>query len=527
MRKAAIYLGLMLYAGIVFYANEAKGIPGLRKHLNQIERLIAEWQITEARQWLQPLLQGAVDNPRVLQLHAEVLFLEGKYQEALIFVHEALQSSQSNVSRLKMLKSLIERTAQTVKGYVEYQSAQGHFRLWAPPGKDEILFPFASQALEQTLQQLQKILKYIPTDSVRVEIYPNPEILAQVSPLTVEEINRSGTIALCKYNRLMIISPRALLRGYAWLDTLAHEYTHLVLGRITRNSLPVWLQEGLAKFFESSWHRNIGKGPPLLPIQEHLLAEALRTGKLITWEQMYPSLAKLPDQRSTTLAFAEAQTAVEFLLEKFKLAKLEQLLKAFHIGKTEGQAFFSVTGITRETFDKEWKEYLKERNLRRHTGLISPELRFGQPLTAEQRIAAVKEVNARRFLRLAEMLRYRKYTRAAILEYQKARTLLGPRDDLVANHLARAYLELSNPTQAISTLLPVLEYYPEVPGPQVSMGIAYLRSGDLTAAERHLKMALSINPFDPEIHCNLATILKGKSAAEAKLHASICHKLGN
>ena len=35
--------------------------------------------------------------------------------------------------------------------------------------------------------------------------------LARVSTLTIKEIETSGTIALCKWNRLMIVSPRALV----------------------------------------------------------------------------------------------------------------------------------------------------------------------------------------------------------------------------------------------------------------------------------------------------------------------------
>ena len=35
-------------------------------------------------------------------------------------------------------------------------------------------------------------------------------------------------VALSKWSRLLALSPRALGRGYAWKDTIAHEYVHLV-----------------------------------------------------------------------------------------------------------------------------------------------------------------------------------------------------------------------------------------------------------------------------------------------------------
>src|SRR5207245_617002 len=83
---------------------------------------------------------------------------------------------------------------------------------------------------------------------------------------------------LCKYNRLMITSPRALLRGYAWLDTLSHEFVHYLVTRKGRNAVPIWLQEGLAKFLETRW-----RGAPGLAVDEMsttLLTTAARDRKL-------------------------------------------------------------------------------------------------------------------------------------------------------------------------------------------------------------------------------------------------------
>jgi cytochrome c-type biogenesis protein CcmH/NrfG len=74
-------------------------------------------------------------------------------------------------------------------------------------------------------------------------------------------------------------------------------------------------------------------------------------------------------------------------------------------------------------------------------------------------------------------------------------------------------------------LLPVLEYYPDLPGPQVTMGIACLRSGEATRAEQHLKVALRLNPFNPEIHCNLVQALKARSTEESKRYATLCARL--
>jgi Flp pilus assembly protein TadD len=497
-----------------------------RRQVQQIERALAASRTEEAAGLLGPLIKAAPDHPRLLSLQAELLFLQGEYRRALEVAREAVRRNRTS-SRARALRNLIAATAEAVKGLVPHRSPGGHFVIHTPRGKDEVLAPFAGRTLEAVREVLRQSLGCASSEPVRVEIYSGPEVLASVSPLSLEEIARSGTIALSKYNRLIIVTPRALLRGYPWLDTLAHEYAHLCITRLSQNNAPIWIHEGLAKYFEAAWRQAVGTAPPLSPAQEHLLAEALRAGQLIRFEQMHPSMAKLPDQRATALAFAEVQTAIEFVAQKAGPQALRRLVTALGAGKAEWQALEAASGLGRREFEAGWRRHLRARNLRRLNGLVPPELQFGKPPTKEQRLAAIKESRARKLLRLAELLRTRRLTRAAIVEYQKARALLGPRDDLSSNHLARAYLEISSPAQAISALLPVIEYYPELPAPQTTMGIAYLKSGDLEAAAQHLRAALRLNPFDPEIHCGLAAALKSKIPDEAALHAELCRKLAD
>ena len=126
-----------------------------------------------------------------------------------------------------------------------------HFIFRFKDGPDEILIHHAKEALEKSYDILGKLLNHYPSQKVIVELYPSREPFSKVSPLTLKDIMTSGTVALCKYNRLMAISPGSLLRGYNWLDTLSHEYVHYLLTQKSGNKVPLWLHEGLAKFFES------------------------------------------------------------------------------------------------------------------------------------------------------------------------------------------------------------------------------------------------------------------------------------
>ena len=57
------------------------------------------------------------------------------------------------------------------------------------------------------------------------------------------------------------------------MDTLSHEYTHYILTKKSRNNLPLWMHEGIAKYFETRWRNNYAY---LTPIMETMLAGGLK-----------------------------------------------------------------------------------------------------------------------------------------------------------------------------------------------------------------------------------------------------------
>ena len=317
-----------------------------------------------------------------------------------------------------------------------------HFVIWHKPGKDDLLAPYALDALEKAMAALGDDLGWRPTEPVRVEIYPEVADLARVSTLTLKEIETSGTIALCKYNRLMIVSPRALVAGYPWLDTLNHEYTHYVVTRISHNTVPIWLHEGIAKFEERRWRGPSGGG--LTPVMEHLLATGLAHKHLITFAEMHPSMAKLPSQEDTALAFAEVYTVVEYLHEQdgwAGAARAHRALRATASRSTRAVAELRASGAPG----------CARKKLRMHPGLLpaETELRFkkggGKPTEAsEDDSARIGEERARKLARLGGMLRARHRLAAAATEYEKAQVIVGAGHPSVANKLARTYLELGD-----------------------------------------------------------------------------------
>ena len=93
----------------------------------------------------------------------------------------------------------------------------------------------------------------------------------------------------------MVVSPRATIFGYPWMDTLAHEYTHLVVSRLAHDAVPVWLQEGLARLEQTRWR----KGPELqLSTVVVSVINSYYSGRHIAISPLSGSWRRAPDEPS-------------------------------------------------------------------------------------------------------------------------------------------------------------------------------------------------------------------------------------
>ena len=96
--------------------------------------------------------------------------------------------------------------------------------------RDRIMMKYLEKVLSKINKSMEKYFGEVAEDVV-LEIYPDRESFIKASLLTEEELERSGTVAISKFNRLMILSPRLLPYGYDWQDTVCHEYIHRIIDR--------------------------------------------------------------------------------------------------------------------------------------------------------------------------------------------------------------------------------------------------------------------------------------------------------
>jgi Flp pilus assembly protein TadD len=491
----------VLILALVLAAAPAAARSGFGDYVKAV-RALEEQRIEEAAGLVAELEREAPGDAEVRALVAHLAFLEGDYDRALAIL-ETLDDPRVR-AEVAELKPLVEKTRAATRGFARKETAS--FVIHYEPGRDEALVDLAGEALEAARARIGEDLGYHPPKKTRVEILPRVSDLAKVSTLSERDIETSGTIALCKYNKLMIVSPRATLFGYPWLDTLVHEYTHFVVSRATHDRVPIWLHEGLAKFQESRWRAAPGE-EGLGRSYEHLLAVALKRGRLITFEQMHPSMALLPSQEAAATAFAEVYTIVAWMQQKLGYDGLRQVLGKIRDGKSERRAIAEVMGMPWDAVELAWKRHLRTLNLKTDPALggRGARIRFDKTEGDDENVGveAVAEEKARKLARIGGLLRARGHLEGAAIEYEKARQS-APEDRFIGAKLARTYLELDQPAKAVEVAAPLAQDDREDAGPQATLGAAYLALGDAAKAAAHLGAAVRVSPFDPSVRCGLA-----------------------
>lgn len=484
------------------------GSDGVATRIGDVERLLDREQIDQARQQTESLYREFPDVAPVQLLAGRLKFYQGDFQGALTLLERAVAAYGSSQPVEPELLSMARGAAELAAQSRAHESQ--HFVLRTPIGKDELLAPYALDALERAQQSLGALFEYRPARKVMVDVLPDAQALARVSPLPAAAIKASGTIALSKYGRLMITSPKALYYGYPWLDTLAHEYIHLLIAEASHNSVPVWLQEGLAKYYESRWRSE--RADPLEPGLEQLLASAVKRNKLITFAQMHPSMALLPTQRDAALAFAEVYSAIEFIQARFGASAIPQLLRRLRDGEREDVALAGALGIPADRFVADWRRYLAERRYQLVPGAEPRQLVFKQKgerddVEVTALTTPVDRATGNR-VRLGGILRSAGRPKAAAIEYERAMQTAGAAAPHLATRLAASYLEAGDVESARATLEGALAPIPDDPQLQILLGRVALAQKRLDDARRAYELANRVHPFHPEVHAALFAIAR-------------------
>lgn len=516
---AALAVGLAWLAGPAA-PSDAKRDRTVSGDVIKAARFLQSARLDDARLLLADLEKRAPGTAEVKWLAAELAFQSGDYAGALKQLDKVPDTAVDGL--VGQIRKLAAGTLGVTETFVEVKSPRGHFVIRHAPGPDAAIAGLAGEVLDAAWEAIGDDLDLRPADAIRVELLGAPGDLAKLSPLTEADIETTGTIALSKYNKLMVVSPRATIFGYPWMDTLAHEYTHLIVSRLSHDTVPVWLQEGLARFEQTRWRT----APELrLSATEHaLLAAALKKGRLITFDEMHPSMAKLPSQEAAALAYAEVYTLVAWLHGKVGYKGIREALAAQQGGKSARRAVAEALALSWPAVERAWNMHL-----RAQPAAVAP--RAGKPIRfdkggVDSENVGLEQVGARarKHARLGGMLRARHMLDAAVVEYEKA-LAVGGTEPFVAGKLARTLVELGQAARAIELATPIAAADPHDAVAAVTLGMARSSQKEWLPAIAAYEQALRVSPFDPTTRCGLAEAYGKTSDPRAARERAACDQL--
>ena len=101
---------------------------------------LGHWDTQSARQKLDKLLERNAEDPILLFHYAHLLYLEGKYEDA-VATYAKLPEDLLQVAGPKRMHQQAMKTADTLRSFNEHQTNDGRF-LIRYEGKDKLLIPY-------------------------------------------------------------------------------------------------------------------------------------------------------------------------------------------------------------------------------------------------------------------------------------------------------------------------------------------------------------------------------------------------
>lgn len=288
---------------------------------------------------LREALQYDPQSASTLMLLGEVCYKLQHVGWALYYFREAHRTDPERFGTLEERIERLEREA-AVEGEFERQD-YGTFDI----RYDGDLKDFDLKALRENLSDayytVGGLLGYYPARRIVVLVY-SPEDFAGIRsmPEWVAGIY-DGKIRVPATKDMKDLEVRRLIR---------HEYTHAVVGDLSKDKCAVWLNEGLAKYME---YYKLGSGRAD-DDPGALLKKQFRAGKLVPFDELQGEFIKIKGRDKVSLAYEQAHSIVSYIVDAYGMWKIKRMLARY----AEGEDTTTVLGRefhqTPARFEKEW-----------------------------------------------------------------------------------------------------------------------------------------------------------------------------
>jgi hypothetical protein len=459
-------------------SNERRPLLGDAARAAKARDAITELDVKAGRAILE---DADVADPVLAIERGRLAIYEGDYDAAAqILARPELAATQEGAELVEIARGCARSMAAAVLVKDEERGVEVRLQ----DDDDGALAPILAEVAVKVREMLIKDLGVELPKPLHVDLVRDQFSLAAMTGLPEQAARTTGTVAVAKWGRVTMISPRATDRGYPWLDTLAHEMTHLALSRGTRDKAPLWLQEGVAKREETRWRVE----EPLddVPAIDAVAAAGIEKGLGRSLDQLGPSIAMLPTAEQAQVAFAEVQSFVRFYVREQGDDALPDLVRRLRDGEGQNfveQAIKDASGLGFAGWDKKWRGYISALP---HD--LPPDL------APAGEFPKLREVSRR--MRLGQLLHERGRDKAAVLEHGKAHTI-APFDASIRALLGEALIASGDRDRAAELVAKPEEVHGKF-GRWWSLHGLFAGEED---APRAFGIGLSLDPLDRFVAC--------------------------
>ncbi len=327
---------------------------------SRAQALIAGLDLEEARR----VLAGADgDDPRVLLERARLAIDELDCDGAAAILERPEVAHLEGGDTLADIAHGCQRVTAGLAS--DREDARGIQVFWQDE-HDRPLAPLLFETVSRARDALSRDLGVTWPLPTRVVVVRDLLSLSAMTGLPYESAQTTGTVAVAKWGRVTLLSPRASHHGYPWRDTIAHELTHLAVTRASQDRAPLWLQEGIAKREEVRWR---DPGPfDDRPPPDAVVQRGLEIRLAVPLDKLGPSIAMLPSADAASIAFAEVTSFVRFYAQtegdvdgSGGGSALAKLLTELRERGDSDEALSAASGADLKAWDTRWREYIASR----------------------------------------------------------------------------------------------------------------------------------------------------------------------
>jgi len=438
---------------------------------------ILELDLERARE----AVEGAVVNDASVALErGRLLLYETRYDEAAEVLERA---DVAATPEGKQLGELARNCARSVAGAYVVRDLHRDVVVRMQDDRDVVLVPFIAEVIHASRQSLRRGLGVELPHPMRVELVRDHFSLSAMTGLPEKAARTTGTVAIANWGRVTMVSPRSMRAGFPWMDTLAHELTHVALGMGTRDRAPLWLQEGIAKYFEKRWRRP--DAYDAYPAPDALAFSGFETGLALKFDELGPSLAMLPSPEQAMVVYAEVESFIRYLVQQQGESVVVELVPRIRSApEADGvsEALRDMTGRDLEGWYEAWRTQLEP----------------GDPWEG----AAKPSSLAIRSVRLGRLLVGRGHHEAAVRVLEPGRKEL-PKELQIRYLLAKAHVRRGDIDQAWKELSKADPPMAPHAGAFALRGRLLADRGDRVGAEVSFFRGLALNPWSEEVACEM------------------------